>query len=341
MPRARAGGIDRGSNEPRSVHVRSGRRFVRLPEGMGLVLPTRIGPFITTPMFSPAEKLRMGLDLLLLRDREPRRYWRRAVPAPPVRRRAGPPSRGTADRGCLWHADRHAESRRGGAAAPRGGARASFDPACEPGPGSSAAGGQRSEDERLRHRRGHGGAEASPIRVRDPERRHRATHECARCRAGRTVIGQGPAPNAGGRDGTGASRWRPSPFSWITVNASIPSRRPGDACTRHGEHPRRGRPHGVPLPAHHPLRFDRGLSLVGVGQFREPLLGDGSSWPTRVARDQRVHEARRVVRQGPPRTVLFAPSRLEEEALLHWSNADVALRRGGSRGDDQPGRDRP
>ena len=58
-----------GPNEPRSVHVRSGGRFVRLPEGMGLVLPTRIGPFITTPMFSPAEKLRMGLDLLLPRDR--------------------------------------------------------------------------------------------------------------------------------------------------------------------------------------------------------------------------------------------------------------------------------
>ena len=58
-----------GPNEPRSVHVRSGRRFVRLPKGMGLVLPTRIGPFITTPMFSPAEKLRMGLDLLLPRDR--------------------------------------------------------------------------------------------------------------------------------------------------------------------------------------------------------------------------------------------------------------------------------
>ena len=54
--------------EPRTVHIRSGGRFRRLPDGMGLVLPTRMRPFVTTDLFSPLEKLRMGLDLVLPRD---------------------------------------------------------------------------------------------------------------------------------------------------------------------------------------------------------------------------------------------------------------------------------
>lgn len=54
-------------NEPRTVTVRTGGRFVRLPDGMGLVLPTRLGPFVTTRMFSPREKLRAGVDLVLPR----------------------------------------------------------------------------------------------------------------------------------------------------------------------------------------------------------------------------------------------------------------------------------
>lgn len=54
--------------EPRTVDIRSGGRFRRLPDGMGLVLPTRLRPFITTDLFSPLEKLRMGLDLVLPRD---------------------------------------------------------------------------------------------------------------------------------------------------------------------------------------------------------------------------------------------------------------------------------
>ena len=41
---------------------------MQLPEAMGLVLPTRLGPFIKTAMFSPLEKLRIGLDLVLPRD---------------------------------------------------------------------------------------------------------------------------------------------------------------------------------------------------------------------------------------------------------------------------------
>ena len=55
-------------NEPRVVFVRAGGRFARLPDGMGLVLPTRIRPFVTSDLFSPLAKLRMGLDLLLPRQ---------------------------------------------------------------------------------------------------------------------------------------------------------------------------------------------------------------------------------------------------------------------------------
>jgi oxygen-dependent protoporphyrinogen oxidase len=54
--------------QPRTVWIRSRGRFVQLPEGMGLALPTRLGPFIATAMFSPLEKLRIGLDLVLPRD---------------------------------------------------------------------------------------------------------------------------------------------------------------------------------------------------------------------------------------------------------------------------------
>jgi oxygen-dependent protoporphyrinogen oxidase len=54
--------------EPRTVFVRTGGRFLRFPEGMGLVLPTKIRPFLESELFSPLEKLRMGLDLVLPRD---------------------------------------------------------------------------------------------------------------------------------------------------------------------------------------------------------------------------------------------------------------------------------
>lgn len=53
--------------EPRTVHVLANGRLVRLPEGMGLGLPTRLGPLLRTDMFSLREKLRMGLDVILPR----------------------------------------------------------------------------------------------------------------------------------------------------------------------------------------------------------------------------------------------------------------------------------
>jgi oxygen-dependent protoporphyrinogen oxidase len=81
--------------EPRIVDVRTGGRFVRLPEGMGLVLPTRMRPFVTTRMFSWLEKARMGLDLVL--PREPAHgdvavgpFLRRRLGKPLVDRLAGP-----------------------------------------------------------------------------------------------------------------------------------------------------------------------------------------------------------------------------------------------------------
>jgi oxygen-dependent protoporphyrinogen oxidase len=56
--------------EPRTVHVRVDGRFRKLPDGMGLVLPTRLAPFVTTDLFSVPQKLRAGLDLVLPRGRE-------------------------------------------------------------------------------------------------------------------------------------------------------------------------------------------------------------------------------------------------------------------------------
>ncbi len=54
-------------SEPRTVHVRAHGRLVRLPEGMGFGLPSRLGPLLATEMFSWREKLRMGLDVALPR----------------------------------------------------------------------------------------------------------------------------------------------------------------------------------------------------------------------------------------------------------------------------------
>lgn len=56
--------------EPRTVHVRVDGRFATLPDGMGLVLPTRLLPFVTTDLFSVPQKLRAGLDLVLPRGGE-------------------------------------------------------------------------------------------------------------------------------------------------------------------------------------------------------------------------------------------------------------------------------
>lgn len=53
--------------EPRIVYLRRDGEMVPLPEGMGLVLPTRLGPFVRTRLFTWPQKLRAGLDIVLPR----------------------------------------------------------------------------------------------------------------------------------------------------------------------------------------------------------------------------------------------------------------------------------
>ena len=52
----------------RKVHLRARGRLRPLPAGMGMVLPTRLWPFVTTGILSPTDKLRAGLDLVLPRQ---------------------------------------------------------------------------------------------------------------------------------------------------------------------------------------------------------------------------------------------------------------------------------
>ena len=51
----------------RTVYLRSRGRPRPLPAGMGMVLPTRLWPFVTTGILSIGDKLRAGVDLLLPR----------------------------------------------------------------------------------------------------------------------------------------------------------------------------------------------------------------------------------------------------------------------------------
>ncbi len=55
--------------EPRTIYIWARGRLVAMPDGLDLVLPTKFGPFATTPLFTPFQKARMGLDLVLPRDR--------------------------------------------------------------------------------------------------------------------------------------------------------------------------------------------------------------------------------------------------------------------------------
>lgn len=54
------------TDDRRAMVVHRGR-LVPIPEGFRLLAPTRLWPFITTPIISPLGKLRIGLDLLLPR----------------------------------------------------------------------------------------------------------------------------------------------------------------------------------------------------------------------------------------------------------------------------------
>jgi len=52
----------------RTVYLHARGRLRPLPAGMGMVLPTRLWPFVTTGILSPLDKLRACLDLLLPRQ---------------------------------------------------------------------------------------------------------------------------------------------------------------------------------------------------------------------------------------------------------------------------------
>ena len=95
---ARELGLDEeliGVVEPRTVYIRRDGQLVPMPAGLGLVLPTRVGPFFRTPLFSLAEKARMSLDLVLPRvaspdDESVGAFLQRRLGRPLVDRLAGP-----------------------------------------------------------------------------------------------------------------------------------------------------------------------------------------------------------------------------------------------------------
>ncbi len=53
-----------GTQDPRKVYIRHRGQLIPMPEGLGLVLPTRALPFARTRLFSWPEKLRMAKDVV-------------------------------------------------------------------------------------------------------------------------------------------------------------------------------------------------------------------------------------------------------------------------------------
>ncbi len=53
-----------GTQDPRKVYIRHRGELIPMPEGLGLVLPTKAMPFARTPLFSWPEKLRMARDVV-------------------------------------------------------------------------------------------------------------------------------------------------------------------------------------------------------------------------------------------------------------------------------------
>ncbi|MGB7963905.1 MAG: protoporphyrinogen oxidase [Propionicimonas sp.] len=58
-------------NGERTVYLRAGGKLRPLPQGMGMVLPTKLGPFVGTRILSWPDKLRAGFDLVLPRQLGP------------------------------------------------------------------------------------------------------------------------------------------------------------------------------------------------------------------------------------------------------------------------------
>jgi protoporphyrinogen/coproporphyrinogen III oxidase len=84
-----------GTRDPRAVYIRHRGRLVPMPEGLGLVLPTRAMPFARTRLFSWPEKLRMATDVVAPRRLGPDdvavgAFLRARLGDPLVQRLAGP-----------------------------------------------------------------------------------------------------------------------------------------------------------------------------------------------------------------------------------------------------------
>ncbi len=84
-----------GTRDPRAVYIRHAGDLVPMPDGLGLVLPTKVMPFARTRLFSWPEKLRMAKDVVwprMLRDEDVAvgTFLRRRLGSPLVDRLAGP-----------------------------------------------------------------------------------------------------------------------------------------------------------------------------------------------------------------------------------------------------------
>jgi len=84
-----------GTRDPRAVYIKHRGELVPMPEGLGLVLPTKVMPFARTRLFSWPEKIRMTRDIVSPRMLGPDdiavgTYLRRRLGSPLVDRLAGP-----------------------------------------------------------------------------------------------------------------------------------------------------------------------------------------------------------------------------------------------------------
>jgi oxygen-dependent protoporphyrinogen oxidase len=84
-----------GTRDPRAVYIRHRGELVPMPEGLGLVLPTKVVPFARSRLFSWPEKARMARDVVWPRMLDGRdvavgTYLRRRLGDPLVDRLAGP-----------------------------------------------------------------------------------------------------------------------------------------------------------------------------------------------------------------------------------------------------------
>jgi protoporphyrinogen/coproporphyrinogen III oxidase len=84
-----------GLSEPRTVYILRDGRMIPMPAGLGLVLPTRVRPFVSSKLFSWPDKARMALDLVMPRVASPAdesvgAFLRRRLGGALVDRLAGP-----------------------------------------------------------------------------------------------------------------------------------------------------------------------------------------------------------------------------------------------------------